>query len=196
MGGLQEIINEIGNQSRQEIDEIMNAANNECRKIRKEALLETERLIEDKKRQSEKDANLAMEKIKSAADMNKKQNILRVKQQMIAQILEKTKEKLSSLGDREYFEILSVILEKNAHSEKGYICFNSRDLNRVPDDFVENIRQKGINLEISKNPVDICDGMILDYGDIQENCTFEAIINANKDRLCDKINDCLFKAGR
>lgn len=192
MGGLEEIIRQIGAASESEIAEIMSEAEAECKQITDEGKKETEDMIAAKNRQSETEATLALEKMKSGAGIKKKQEILRIKQKLIAGILDKAQEKMESLDTIEYFEMLLTIIKNNAHEEKGIICFNERDLNRVPKDFVDRLKKMGISLEISEYPVDIQNGVILDYGDIEENCTFQALIDAKREILQDQVNRYIF----
>ena len=50
----------------------------------------------------------------------------------------------------------------------------------------------GGDLKVSENTVDIPSGFILSYGEIEENCSIDALINEKRDVLEDKLNSLFF----
>ena len=50
----------------------------------------------------------------------------------------------------------------------------------------------GASLTLDEAPRDIDGGFVLIYGDIEENCSFEALFDAQKDRLQDEVRALLF----
>lgn len=192
MSGLEEIIKQIHKDSETEISEILSKAEAQCKEILDAGKRETKHLVEEKARQTKKEAELLLHRMKSEADTKKKQEILRVKQRMILDILEKTQEYMENQETKKYYEMLLKIVKNNAHKEKGIICLNEKDLSRIPEDFVDSLNKMGIPLEVSEKPVDIKNGMILCYGNIEENCTFKSFIEANRENLVDKVSGCIF----
>lgn len=192
MGGIEEILKQIQREAEQEISEIMSAAETECKKIASDNKREMDAVIASKKTESASAADLALEKMKSGAFVKKKQDILRLKQKLIAETIEKAHKHIVELPTDEYFDILIKIAKNNAHEEDGVIGLNEPDLRRVPADFADKLAQEGLRLTICEQPYDIEDGMILNYGDIEENCTIQALINAKKELLQDKINNYIF----
>jgi len=59
----------------------------------------------------------------------------------------------------------------------------------MPKDFEKEIKsiaeKKGGKIQISTEPAKISDGFILVYGEIEENCTYDAIFASNRDILRD-----------
>ena len=51
---------------------------------------------------------------------------------------------------------------------------------------------KDADLKISETPANIKNGFVLSYGDVEENCSFDALIEASKETLQDKIGQMLF----
>lgn len=192
MGGLEEIIKQINAESEAEISDIIAKAQAECERLKSEGQKETNALVEEKNRCSVQEAELVLEKMKSGVKMRQKQEYLTLKQQLISDILVKAEKKLESLPAQEYFDVLIKIAKNNAHEEEGVIVLNHRDLERVPEDFHKKLAEAGLKLTVSKNTADIENGMILDYGDIEENCTLKALIHSNKEGLVDKINQYIF----
>ena len=112
-------------------------------------------------------------------------------------MIEKTYNRLHSEQTGPYFENMKHLFKKYCHSEKGQMVLGSRDLERMPDSFRTSIEEtaarKGGSIEISDTPGRITDGFLLIYGNIEENCTFEAIIDANRDILKDCTNRILWE---
>ena len=86
--------------------------------------------------------------------------------------------------------MIKKMLEKYASGKKGLLYFSGTDLKRLPADM--NSIAAGYNLEISKEPADIDGGFILSYGDIEENCSFDVLIESSKEELQDKIGQILW----
>ncbi len=197
MGGLEEIIRQIKIDAESEAKEILDKANDTCDSIRKEAIDEIEKIEKAGTKKADSEAKLALEKIISAAQMESKQEILKTKQAIISDIIEKAYDRISSLPDKEYFDALLNIVEKYAQPSNGRILLNQKDLDRIPADFEEQANKiagdKKGSLAIGEDAADIENGLILDYGDIEENCTFRALFNNKKDVLQDQINALLFK---
>ena len=66
---------------------------------------------------------------------------------------------------------------------------------RVTADFEKKINdglEKGAKITVSKDPADISDGFILVYGDIEINCSFEALIEDSRDAIKDELNSIFF----
>ncbi|MBE5878061.1 MAG: hypothetical protein E7290_14405 [Lachnospiraceae bacterium] len=193
MGGLEEIIKQINADAEAEKSEIIANAQKECDEIKAKSDADIAEIVETKTQKSEQSAALALEKIKSSANMKQKQEYLAFKQELILDIFKKALNRIETLSDNEYFDMLVLVAEKNAHQEEeGVICLSKKDLGRLPEDFEKKLADKGVKLKVSKEPVDIESGMILDYGDIEENCTFSALIREGKEVLTDKLNKYIF----
>lgn len=197
MGGLEEIIRQIAIDAEAEAKEILDKADNTCDTIKKDTIDEIEKIDKAGTKKAESEAKLALEKIKSAAQMEAKQEILRTKQAIISDIIDKAYVRMSELPDTEYFDVLLKIIERYAQPSDGKILLNKKDLDRIPADFQNQVdtiaKNKNGSLEIGQDAVSIDNGLILDYGDIEENCTFRALFNNKKDVLQDQTNALLFK---
>jgi V/A-type H+-transporting ATPase subunit E len=53
--------------------------------------------------------------------------------------------------------------------------------------------KKNASLIISENTVTIDGGFILKYGDVEENCSFDALFSSAKEELSDRVNAILFE---
>lgn len=196
MSGLDNIVEEIRNQSKQEADEILKEADVFCKdymnKIKKD--VEVEVVSIEKKALA--DRKLYEEKTVSGMEFLERNSILRAKQQVIEQAIDKARESIAGLNDEEYFNVLEKLLRKNVQQSKGKICFSKKDLDRIPNGFENRVKEivaenQG-ELVIDKKPANIKDGFVLVYGEIEENCTLKALFDSNIDRIKDIANKQLF----
>lgn len=196
MSGLDNIVEEIRNQSKQEADEILKEADVFCKdymnKIKKD--VEVEVVSIEKKALA--DRKLYEEKTVSGMEFLERNSILRAKQQVIEQAIDKARESIAGLNDEEYFNVLEKLLRKNVQQGNGRICFSKKDLDRIPKDFEDRVKEIATEnqgeLVIDKEPANIKDGFVLVYGEIEENCTLKALFDSNIDRIKDIANKQLF----
>ena len=75
------------------------------------------------------------------------------------------------------------------------LFLNARDLARLPQTFEEQINtaifERGA-VQVSKTPMDIENGFVLVYGDIEINCTLRAVFDERMDNLKDLLRPLLF----
>ena len=98
------------------------------------------------------------------------------------------------LPDEAYFELLCKMAAA-LEEKSGVILLNSKDLARVPSDFITRLSALGITATLCDTPNDsIRGGFILKNGDIEDNMTFPAVIADRRDELEDLIGRTLFEA--
>ena len=188
MSGLDNIVEEIRNQSKQEADEILKEADVFCKDYMNKIKKDVEVEVASIEKKALADRKLYEEKTVSG--------ILRAKQQVIEQAIDKARESIAGLNDEEYFNVLEKLLRKNVQQGKGKICFSKKDLDRIPNGFEDRVKEivaenQG-ELVIDKEPANIKDGFVLVYGEIEENCTLKALFDSNIDRIKDIANKQLF----
>ena len=132
----------------------------------------------------------------AAADMQRKQAVLAAKQEMIREVLREAYEEILGLEAERYFGLMEKLLKEYVLPEEGEICFNSRDLERMPEGFSGRIRtiaaEAGGSLTLSETPLDTDGGFLLVYGGIEENCTLKAVFSSRREELSDQVNRLLF----
>ena len=88
------------------------------------------------------------------------------------------------------------MLEKYALPKAGSIVFSDKDKARLPQGYADTVAKiaeaHGGSLKVSDDTCDIEGGFVLIYGGIEENCSFKAMFNAEKEQLADKVNSFLF----
>lgn len=196
MTGLEKIIESIGldaqhaaSESQAKADqkcaEIMAEANAACAKIDADAAADAAALRAD-----------ILARGESGAQMQRKNRILTAKQEMIHAVIDAAKKKLTGLDSIDYFVLLGKLAEKYAQQGDGVMYLSRADLARVPAYFRKKLadigQRKGGTLTLSDEPRELSGGFVLAYGGIEENCTFEAMFEENKERLQDVVRAKLF----
>ncbi len=192
MGGLENIlqkieqdaldrINAINDESAQKVkalkDEIITKANAEAKEIVAEA--------------NEKAARIS-EGSKSNCETYLKRQELAAKSAVINSLLAQVKDKLKSTTDEEYFEDLKSLILKYAMDGTGELILSKKDADRLPKGFVDEVNKKleGKSVKLSDFTDDNIDGgLVIKYGEVEQNCTFDALI----DEKMYEIKDNLYK---
>lgn len=196
MAGIDEILNIIDIQQKEAEAGILVAAEERIRNIRKEADQKAEAAYEEYRKNASEKNRLDYENACSSADSAMKRKVLTFKVEQIDLAVEKTLDRLHSLETGEYFALLERLIEKHMGKGEGVVSLSKRDLERLPSGFEEKIQSaaaaKGGSVKLSREAADIEDGFILAYGNISENCSFRAIIEAEKDGVRDTAAKALF----
>lgn len=191
MTGIENILSIISSQQKQTEKTIISSAEKKADGIitegNEKAVKEYEEYLKKAKVQLALDYDNAV----SSVNAQMKRKALAYKVKCIDSTAEKVIERLNSLPDGEYFAVLEKLLMRKADNEKGVLFLNMKDLSRVTDSF-RNTAEK-LNVEISAECADIENGFILTYGLISENCSFRAIIEAERDGVRDIISRELFE---
>lgn len=190
MSGLDKILEHISSEAEGNAKKILANAKAEADRILANEKAEAARLEQQIQKQSQLDVASASKRIQSAADLKEKRMILEAKQKEIDSVIDAAVEKLTGLPDAQYFAFLEKMMDKYATGESGEIRLSSADLKRLPSGFEK--KAKAHQLSLSQKPVSIDGGFVLVYGDIEENCSFSALISAARETLQDKIGQILF----
>ncbi len=196
MAGIDEILGIIDARQKETESVLISSAEKKSAAIRKEgdekALKAYEEQLEKGRAQLERDLNNAYK----SADASMKRRILACKVECIDAVIDKTVEKLKNLPDKEYFELIRKLAQRLVRSGDGIVSLSSRDLSRMPENLENELneiaKKTGGTIKIDRSPADIEDGFILSYGLISENCSFRAVIEAEKDSVRDTAARVLF----
>ena len=84
---------------------------------------------------------------------------------------------------------------KNAQKGEGVLRLSAADMKRLPSNFIDSVNnafKRGYKIKLG-DEADIDSGFILVYGDIDVNCSFDAIAASKRDELQDALNSLLFR---
>lgn len=193
--GIEKIIEKIRQESLEKCNSIIAEAKQNGSEIvieaKAKAAMDAETIIEKGKAEAARKEEAA----KSAAQTVTKTRYLEVKNAIVNDIIAAAYEKIEQMEPAEYFALLLSLCEKNVESGEGVMYLSKRDLERVPEDFEESVNslvyEKGA-VRLSKKPREIENGFVLEYGDMEVNCTLRAIFDEKHDLLRDVLCKELF----
>ncbi len=188
MTGLDKILEQIRIESISNADSIIEAANKKAEEILKDSEIKAKEEYDYILNKANEDISIMNQRAESAKELKKKQNILIKKQELIASLFDKAKDKILSLSNEEYFSFIKRIISKLP--QNGTICFNSRDLERLDSSFKTYLTEKSFT--VCNDSCDISGGCIVRYGDIEENCSLNALFESEKEILTDKVSKLIF----
>lgn len=195
MTGLEKIMEDIRQESGGVVSKITEEAGAQAAGIGKDAQDQAEKLRLQIQHETERKAADSKARAASAAQLQQRQSLLACKQELIAGVLQKALQKASALPAEEYFAAVIKMAAGAAHAGAGEICFNQRDLGRLPAGFEAKLNKAlktGASLHVSKKTAEIDSGFLLLYNGIEENCSFDAVLAARHEELQDKVRAILF----
>lgn len=193
--GLEKIIEKINEENIRECENIENKAKQKAEKIIADEIESAKADAEKIILKAKAEAALNDEKAKSGSLLLEKKIRLEVKNKIIAETTNKIKEKLKSLPADEYIKIVEKLVLSYAKDGEGVLKFSKDDLKKLPTDFEKKLNSalpEKATVKIDEAPLNADGGFILSYDDIEENCTFDALIDTNIDAIRDVLNAKLF----
>lgn len=180
-------------------------SNDRCREITEQAQKQAQEIIDAAIAKAQEDIANAMASvdkrvaehdgaIEASASMTKNRIILEGKLDIISSTLERALEVIKALPKKEYFEILKGLILKNVRKGEGVLRLSKEDTEKLPSNFIDSINnalKRGYKISLGES-ADIDSGFILVYGDIDINCSFDAVASAKREELRDTLNEMLF----
>lgn len=196
MSGIEEILNIIDSQQKQTEDNLVSAAEHKASAIIYDGKEKAEKAYEEHiKKMSEQLAH-DFDNACSSADAAMKRRVLARKIGLIDETIEKALAKLDKLPDSEYFAVIGKLAAKRLRAGEGVLSLSKHDLGRVPDSFMKELsaaaEKVGGSVKLDSQPADIENGFILTYGLISENCSFRAVVEAEREGVRDTAARVLF----
>lgn len=196
MTGLEKMKSQILEEARAAAADKIAEAKAQADEMIRTAEAEAARKAESISQKSKAEVANYQERVMSSIDLKRRTEILKAKQEIIAEVLERAYKKMNTMGQEEYFNMILKMVEKYALAQEGEICFSAADLTRLPSGFEAQVQKaagdKGGNLKLSREGRNIESGFILVYGGIEENCTLKAMFDDRRDELSDKVNRLIF----
>ena len=198
MTGIEKILAHIKSQSDAECGEIRRASDEECERIRSEyANAERDdyrKLINE----GTQNADRRLERLNSLAVLESKKQVLATQQEMVSAAFEHAAKKLLELPDNVYSAFLARYACTASMTGTEAIVLSARDRGRVGGDVLQAansaLRSKGktASLTLSDRTADIRGGLILSGGDIEVNCSIDALVAEYRNELSPAVASVLF----
>ena len=178
----EETIAEIKKQSEEIRQAILSKADEKAKEIAQTAQIKKAELTDRLKKSNQ-----------SRIELEKRSMVLKTKREEIEKAVRKISDSMKNLNDEAYFRLI-YRLASTLGKKEGVILLNTRDLKRVPKDFLSEMAKIGITATLSNVPDDrIESGFVLKNGDIEDNMSFDAIIAEKREVIEDVINRELFE---
>ena len=194
MTGLEKILSTIEQDSNDRCREITEQAQKQAQAIIDAASAKAQEDIENAKASVDKKVAEHDGAIEASVSMAKNRIILEGKLDIISSTLERALEVIKALPKKEYFEILKGLILKNVRKGEGVLRLSKEDTEKLPSNFIDSINnalKRGYKISLGES-ADIDSGFILVYGDIDINCSFDAVASAKREELRDTLNEMLF----
>ncbi|MBE6828550.1 MAG: hypothetical protein E7514_08130 [Ruminococcaceae bacterium] len=194
MTGLEKILSQIEQESNDRCQEIIRDAQKKAEGIIADAEMKADAIIAESEAQTLKKTENLNASAVSSAELTESRILLKAKLDAIDDILARALEVIKALPKKEYFEILKELIIKNADKGTGELRLSAQDTEKLPSNFLDSVNnalKKGCSVKLGKS-ADIDSGFILSYGDVDINCSFDAIAASKRDELRDALNSLLF----
>ena len=195
MDGLDKIIGKITAQGAADAEKKAQAAALKREKIMNAAAAEAERLADEMIREAEKKAQTFVVRAESGAQNASATALLAAKNAKIDAVIERALRELKELPDEEYFAVLKALAVKYAAPGAGVVRLSAKDLARLPASFASELNaalDEGKSLTVSGESVEIDGGLILEYGKILWNCSFDSLAEEFAEDVRDNARKALF----
>lgn len=195
MAGLETITKTILEEAGAEAQAIVERAREDAARILAEAKAATdgecEKIVEAGRQRAEEirlraEGDIAMERRRA---------LLERKQQLLDEVVRAAREAVLGEPVDRYFEFLIQLAQRSAEKGLGVMYLSKRDLTRMPEGFHQALNRalpEGAEIDIASVARPIEGGFILKYGDIEQNCSLEAIFDENRERILDAAREVLF----
>ena len=135
-----------------------------------------------------------LERLKSAAQLERRKLELAAKQEMLAKAYDRAMERLTSLPDEEYVGLLAGLAAEASSTGREEVILSQKDRARYGKQVVtqanERLGDGHLTLSVQTRP--IRGGLILSDGDVEVNCTFETLVRLLRGEMDRTVVEVLF----
>lgn len=193
MDGIDRITQKIINDAKAQADSITREASAAAEKKLGETKLTAEKISADAEQQAKKRKEEILREYESAANSNGKKLVLSAKHELINMSFKTALDELCALPSAEYFDLLCKIAKKYSSEGKSQLMLGKKDRGRMPSDFEAKLAEiSGGSITLSPDVAEIENGFVLKFSTMEENCSFDALISANGEKLQDAAAQILF----
>ena len=151
-----------------------------------------------------------LERLKSAAQMERRKLELAAKQEVLSEAFDQALERLCTLPDEEYIQLLTALVLRAVTTGREQLIFSQKDRSRIgkavvvaANEALVNFLGKMVNsataqitgtglLTLSEETRPIQGGFILTDGPVEVNCSFEAMLRLQREQLEKPAAEILF----
>lgn len=197
MNGIQRIIDHIKADAASESAAIAAQADARCAEIRAEferaKQAEYQKILKDGTKRAEQH----LERRASVTVLEAKKQVLTTKQEMVGAAFERAAQLLSDLPNDQYIPLLARLASEAARTGHEQLAFSPRDAKNVGEavkDAANNLlRLSGLeaSLTLADEVRNIRGGVIVINGDIETNCSLDALVSQHRNELSGRVAEKL-----
>jgi V/A-type H+-transporting ATPase subunit E len=198
MNGIDKIAEKIAEDAKKEAEALLTAAQAEAAAIADKYAAQAQAESEIILAAGREKAREIRRRADSAAVQEAKQQFLAAKQRIIAQTFDQALQRLLSLGLGEYRAFLARMAAKAAATGSEEILLTSKDREALGQKVLEEANRllkeagKKGNLTLSPEAGSFSGGLVLKAGDVEVNCTLDALLRLSKEELALDVAAALF----
>lgn len=198
MTGIEKITQRIAGDAQQEAEAILAQAQTQADEITARYQAQAEQTAADTLEKGRANAQARCSRLKSAAEMERRQQTLAVKQEVLDKAFALALDKLCGLPEGEYVELLAKLTVKASTTGKEQLILSKQDRARygfkVATRANELLTQAGktAQLTLSQDSREFRGGLLLADGDVEVNCTFETLVRLARGSVSGEVAKVLF----
>lgn len=193
--GLEKILQRIEQDCKTECEEIIKKAEEEALNIKKETDSAALKKKEEILKKTESELSNKIDLAKKANQLEKRNSILQAKNTYIDEVINIALERVRNYDETNYLALIKNLIVKYSVEGNGIIRFSERDSQRVSESFIDMINKElaSFNRSVKLGAyANIDDGFILEYKDIDINCTFESLLSTYAEDIREAVYKELF----
>jgi len=198
MNGIEKITERIAAQNDTDIKALMNRAEAQAKAVYEGYAAAADDDYKATVKKGEKDARERVERLGSVAQLEARKLQLAAKQEMLEKAFELAYQKLLSLPEDRYAELLTRLAVGASTTGSEALIFSQTDRSRYGKRVViaanEQLGKEGRtgNLTLSEESRDFQGGLYVQDGNVETNCTFRALIRLQRQNTAKDVAAVLF----
>ncbi len=196
MAGLEKILADIEEEARMAAGNKTDAAQKKADQILADARRDADETVRQIRAETKRQTQDLARRQVSAQALARRQMLLAARQDILHDALKKARESAEALPVKEYFDLCLSMAVSAAEKRSGRMLFGRKDLDRMPQDFMERLKTAlpdGAELTLDEAEEPVRGGFILDYGGVEEDCTFDAVFAEREAEFRDICREILFR---
>ena len=201
MDGIERIAARIREDADQEIARMNQEATEQVEAIQAQAQAQASREREEILARGRRAADERLERLKSAALMQRRTLELGARQEVLAEAFEKALDQLCALPDEKMVSLLASLALQAAPGGRGRLIFSPQGRAQIGAAVVakanEALAARGAGaLALAQETRPLRGGFILADGPVEVNCSFEAMLRLRREALEKPVAEILFGQGK
>lgn len=196
MTGLEEMKAAIEEESRLECEAVERQAQEQLSQLRADAQAAASARYQEILADARRECDDTLKRAQTGGEMETRRLLLRTKTELVQETIDMALRRLRELPDDDYFNVIQTLALAYARAGEGEMRFSRKDLERLPAGFEQVLNQalakQGARVRVSSHPARFDGGFLLGYGDIEVNCSFDALLEASFEQVKDLLSRALF----